>query len=269
MPSTINSLAFLLSLREALLDVLDFSNIDTNEKVILKNYFLNEATDYEIVYFIVNGNLSQEKYSIQKERKVFSNFCSVLKEELSLASKYIDKKSIEIVINEFKPLSGEGLSSTVPVLEFLVNNDRINLSEQGTSAKQIFMKNLKDTWEKIGREYGANKSAISNVINFFKTNKGVHYAGAAVVVALATFASYRIYRNYLTKAAKACKNFTGPEKNNCMLKFKIEAAKQQLDSLKMALSACDSSQDPEKCKKTIELKIKKLGDKISKLSKKV
>lgn len=96
-----------------------------------------------------------------------------------------------------------------------------------------------------------------------------HYAAkatpaiaVAAVIAAAAFAATKIYKNYLSKAAKACSTKKGDAKKICMNKFKLDAMKHRIVALNKGKGACKKSKDPKKCVKGIDNKISKLKGKI-------
>jgi len=93
------------------------------------------------------------------------------------------------------------------------------------------------------------KHKISNV------EKGI---AVGVVVAAALYAAYRIYKNYFSKAAKACKGKTGIEREKCLKQFKINAAKLQITQLKSHYNDCNKTNNPVSCKEKIRKRILKL-----------
>lgn len=88
---------------------------------------------------------------------------------------------------------------------------------------------------------------------------------AAAVVALATVAARKIYKNYLSNAAKACSKKSGIEKENCMQKFKKAAQKAKITELQKGLSKCPKSKDPTTCKSKLNINIAKEKAKMGEL----
>jgi hypothetical protein len=81
---------------------------------------------------------------------------------------------------------------------------------------------------------------------------------AATVAAAAVAGAYKIYKNYFSKAARACKGKEGDAKQACMKKFKADAVKAEISALKSGMSKCAKSKDPAKCKAAIQKKIQGL-----------
>ncbi len=91
--------------------------------------------------------------------------------------------------------------------------------------------------------------------------------GAAVIAALVALVAKKAYMSYLSKAAKACKGAS--DKNNCLKKYYIDSLKAEIEALQAGKSSCTGTNDPEKCKFLLDVKIKKKNNKIVKLIKKL
>lgn len=86
----------------------------------------------------------------------------------------------------------------------------------------------------------------------------------AAVLAGITYAAIKIYKNYLSKAAKACSGKKGEEKKSCMEKFKKDAIKQKIKYLEAGKPRCKHSKDPKTCVAKLDLKIAKAKQNLSK-----
>jgi len=88
---------------------------------------------------------------------------------------------------------------------------------------------------------------------FNNTNKEV---AAAALVALAVTVAYKIYRDYLSKAAQACgKGKSGALKKKCMAEFKKKARRAKIASMQKSMSKCSKTKNPEVCKNKLQSKI--------------
>jgi len=104
-------------------------------------------------------------------------------------------------------------------------------------------------WKDIGRaiiDKGYTKGLSTGRLQGF---------AAAAIAALAGVAIAKIWKNYMSKAAKACKDKSGPEKKNCMTKFKQEAVKKQIAELNSLKAKCSQSKSPTDCKAKIDKKL--------------
>lgn len=89
--------------------------------------------------------------------------------------------------------------------------------------------------------------------------------GATVVLSALLYISYKVYKEKFSDAAKACSRLKGESKKNCMIDYKIKALQLQISKLKETMDACDTTNDPVKCKKVLTDKINKLSKKIIQL----
>ena len=113
----------------------------------------------------------------------------------------------------------------------------------------------------IGETVPHPKPAIDfkSIWDTIKSHGGV--IGATALAALVITASYKIYKNYFSKAAKACKGKTASEKEACMNNYRADAYKMQQNSLKKSLAMANKTNDPSSFKKKIEIRIQKLKSK--------
>ena len=81
-------------------------------------------------------------------------------------------------------------------------------------------------------------------------------------------AAYRMYKDYLSKAARSCDTMEGRDKTLCMTKYKMEGTRAQMEKLRKSLSKCQEAKYPQKCQERLQEKISKLRDKYKKLEKK-
>ena len=89
---------------------------------------------------------------------------------------------------------------------------------------------------------------------------------AAAIAALVTYAAFKTYQRFFSKAAKACKGQGGPQKTACMNKFKMQATQKQISELKNGMRACSKSKNPAKCKQSLAKRIAKLSNKSNKFN---
>lgn len=73
-------------------------------------------------------------------------------------------------------------------------------------------------------------------------------------------AAYKVYRNYLSKAGRACAGRSGEDRQRCIGDFKTRA---KIAALTAAASKCNQAKNPEKCKEKIQKKIEKLKNTLS------
>jgi len=84
----------------------------------------------------------------------------------------------------------------------------------------------------------------------------------AVAVAAAALLARKVFRRFLSKAARACKDKAGAAKTLCMNEFKKKAMQAQASSLQQSKSKCAKSKQPDKCNAAIDKKIAMIKSKI-------
>jgi len=107
--------------------------------------------------------------------------------------------------------------------------------------------------QRTGKE--APSAALQNIA------KAGKIAAYAAIPAAAGVAAFKIWKNYLSKAAKACKG--APDKESCMARYKETAMQAQLQKLQDAKKDCSSSSSPEKCMAKIDKMIAKKQAKLA------
>lgn len=88
---------------------------------------------------------------------------------------------------------------------------------------------------------------------------------AAALAALIVTVSYKFYKRFLSKSARACKGKSGIEKTSCMKRYQIEARKGQIAQLQKGMKICSKSKNPTKCRLKIDGKIRKLKTQLGTL----
>jgi len=78
---------------------------------------------------------------------------------------------------------------------------------------------------------------------------------AAGIAAIAGKMAFNMGRNILNKAHRACRKYTGNEKQKCLAKFKKEAALKQIQVLQSYKSKCNKDKNPKKCIAALDKKI--------------
>jgi len=95
--------------------------------------------------------------------------------------------------------------------------------------------------------------------------KAGELVSTVAIVALALKAAHIVYKEWLSKSARACKGKTGAEKQQCEYKFKVKSIQAQMAALNKGKSKCKQTKDPKKCALKIDSKILKLKAKIQKI----
>lgn len=110
-------------------------------------------------------------------------------------------------------------------------------------------------WEKgysAGEDVGLKMGATGGV-------------AAAGVAALVITLAFKTYKRFLSKAARACKQFAFDAKTSCMNKYKRDALKAQVGELTKGKAKCSKSNNPTKCAEKINKKIHNVKAKLGAL----
>lgn len=340
------SILFLLSAREALSYMVEESSVDHKEE--LKNFLMNEASDYEIMHMLMHEEMPNEKYDFANEVRLFSDLKEQVLMNFNTIGKYLGEGAVTF-INKVDTVYPE-FSSAAPILEFQLETQDHVLNEvfdkegvgiqklvdyftSGEAAKNVSIA-AKGLLKSIGKPAADALAAGNKKLAMLKlTNKGVDTAtankmfsivgkkvahtkdavaraasgadadalkhsvnkagilatikakaiaaapalqkavtsqagmavGGAALAALALYASVKVYKRFMSKAAKSCAGQSGSAKTMCMKKYQHGAIAAQVKDLGSAMNACAKSKTPEKCKVPIQKKISKLQVKMQKM----
>lgn len=293
----LETITFLTCLREMLSLSLDnMEGIDENEKKSLKDFLVNESTDYEIMHFVNKGYFPNKKYNNIEEQELMESIKDELTSEYFTLSESISEDVVDDLIESLVPLSEYGLSSSPRILEYLKDsgNLRLMLSEDWKEKISIAKKKIANVKNKAVGHSNANfgddlsvkdkasvlayrgkegakeivgdvknkinqikqSASASEIANKIKSN-AVPIGGAVLGAAL-LFGAYKTYKRFFSKAARACSGKSGPEREVCITNFKKNATKAQINDLKRSLAGCKSSKNPQRCQASIQAKIQKL-----------
>ena len=78
------------------------------------------------------------------------------------------------------------------------------------------------------------------------------------MAALIATGAAKVYKSYLSKAARACRKGGATEKATCMKKYSIDNKKRHIQLLQQGKATCRFSKDPAKCTYKIDRKINKI-----------
>jgi len=113
-----DSMLFLLSARDTIKEVVGMSSIE--HKDIVKNFVMNEASDYQIMSLLIDGTLPEEKYNVGEEMLLFSQLKEQVVSNYPILSEAIGEDLTRNLIFEVGPISPD-YSSAAPIVEFLVS----------------------------------------------------------------------------------------------------------------------------------------------------
>lgn len=91
----------------------------------------------------------------------------------------------------------------------------------------------------------------------------------AFTAASLSMSAFSIYKQYLTRAARSCKDLPPKEKGICMLRYKLQGKKAQLSKLHANTPKCNKTKKPELCKQKLVNKAQKVGSDIEFLTKRM
>ncbi len=264
------SILFLLSARETLSCMVEASSVDHKNE--LKNFLMNEASDYEIIHMLMHEEMPNEKYDFTNEVRLFSDLKKQVLINYNIISEHMGE-SVQTFIDEVDTVYPD-FSSAMPVLEFQLSTKDNALEEK---APGVYMKKsgLGMTISGDSKSAGflaaikAKAIAAAPALQKAVTSQAGMAVGGAALAALALYASVKLYKRFMSKAAKSCAGQAGSAKTMCMKKYQHSAIAAQVKDLGLAMKACAKSKSPEKCKVPIQKKISNLQVKMQKMKAKM
>jgi hypothetical protein len=129
--------------------------------------------------------------------------------------------------------------------------------KQGMKGRQATAAGLKSKtsakkFAKTGREV-ANKKVLKG---------GAKMAAVAAVLTAVIFAGAKVYRDFMTKAKRACRGQSGEGREACLRQFRNKALQAKISKMQSGIAACNNSKNPEKCKAALKNKIDKVKSKM-------
>lgn len=126
----------------------------------------------------------------------------------------------------------------------------------------------------ISKRYSAEK--LLNFVKFKDSGKLLAnipllylVLGAGLAAGVITWAAYKLYKRFLSDAAKSCKNLSGKEKTICMLKYQLKGLEQAKMALTKAATTCGKSNKPAECREKMGKKIIGFNKKITKAKERI
>lgn len=84
-------------------------------------------------------------------------------------------------------------------------------------------------------------------------------------VGVTAIALVAIYKKYLSKAAKFCRQKPPEERPPCLVRYQIDGRKAQLQKLKGMVGQCNKEENPKVCKEKVLKKAHSINNKVQKL----
>jgi hypothetical protein len=226
--------------------ILLHDNLTKDEKLQIGK-FVKEASEEQIMALLLSGKC-KPKLQEKEEKFVKKLFeASDMSQILTKGGEFIGKASKVGVTGQ--------TSSTgwVKKLASMWANYRVE------PAKSIGFGDFKVSTH---ADYSAWKTAYDQATTAIKHGAPV---AALVMAALVSLVATKLYKSYISKAARACKGQASSElKKACMRKYAINGLEMKVRALQNGIKACDSAKNPGKCRDSVNSKIAKAKAKLNK-----
>lgn len=243
-----------------------FNGNKPSRKLTINEQYILEAQAENFIYplifkYMSEGNRKGRKKPTRKEKQAAAaakaKFGSgsptpleVKKAPVTAAKKV--KKTVQKIAKEAPPASGKKVQKAAKQVEKASVQIDKAAGAVLTKTKEYAEKGFKGT-KKGYYKYkpGAKRYAVG--------------ASVLVLIASATAAAHRVYKIYLTKAARDCKGRSGSERRDCIVRYRKTGYQAKINTYAKARSDCAASKNPERCKRHLDDKIKKAKYKIATL----
>jgi len=180
---------------------------------------------------------------------------AVKKKQAGAVKTYTAGELARGAVKKGKEVAKRGVSVAVPVAmrgKEAVGKGVSKLKQKAIAAKSKL--------SQMAQKLPSASSIAAKAKAFIASTPGMVLGGSALA-ALLGYGAYKLYKNYFSKAAKACAGQA--DKAGCVAKYKTSAVKAQIADLGKGVSACAKSKNPEKCKAAVQAKINKLKTKLA------
>lgn len=180
------------------------------------------------------------KIIYSEDNKMLTDNYKMITKQLVLASSNISETKKLKLVNFIEEAEEKHLDV------ILSDSNYIGLSESDIKFIKVIYKDLPFDYKKLVQ---------------FQEDKQYIITEFVLTVALITL-GYKIYKKFLSKAARTCKKFSGMKKTKCINEFKKDGIKAQISVLERGKSSCSKTRNPSACKVKIKEKVKKLKLKL-------
>lgn len=150
-----NEISFLLCMREALISSIKNSDIKNKKKAV--NYIRNEATDYQVMHYVMRGEFPETSRNMLDESVVFEEYKNFISGYLTELGDYDLASSI---ITEIGPISPYGLDTAKPILESAVFNQfKSGLTRDADAKKLASLAEVNPAKSELARAYQSTGGA--------------------------------------------------------------------------------------------------------------
>jgi hypothetical protein len=261
---------------------------DLKEQILVNYSIINELLGEDIQTFINEVDLIYPNYS---------SAASLLEFQLAAKKDSVLNEGIWDVIKGLADKEGVGFEQMKNKIKKLADKEGVAFEKMVGKVKAGFKKSISkgakdvDSLRKVSlggadadaaaRQVPTGKmaavmqairdkaQAAGPAIAKFAMSPAGQAVGGAALAALAIYVSVKVYKRFMSKAAKSCAGQSGSAKTMCMKKYQHGAIVAQVKDLGSAMNACAKSKSPEKCKVPIQKKISKLQVKMQKMKAKM
>jgi len=225
------------------------------DEVEIRGIFIQEG--------VTDTPLNNILRDLNKNLKNADKQVSFLKDRLSGLKAWVNKYSYKVDdIRSSLDNTSLSLSQKKAGQSYLTKN----IKALGKSEEDVSLQNrrIKYANDQVRR--------IQNAIKTAKENPGVlgnvpyiyQIIGATAIIAAIGYTSYRLYKRFMSKAAKTCQGKKGKMKTICMNQYQIKGLEVSKKPLTDGIRGCSKAKEVQACKVKFNKKINAINKKISK-----
>lgn len=159
-----DSILFLTSCRLAIKEtVMTNADLEQEDRYELANFVMNEASDYQVMNIVVNDEFVEEKYSLEDEINLFDQYREMVVDNIYEFAGVMESEDLHTILYEIGPVSQHGISTAVPILEFLYESGVIQEKTKKERMRDLYASG-KGAVTKFGKDvksgYGFERSGI-------------------------------------------------------------------------------------------------------------
>lgn len=224
-----DSYLFMTCAREAITIYMESAPIEESRKIEISNYFRNEATDYEILYIIVESDFPRRSYDDKDEERCLN---------------YVNKILKGMEFGEIFPLREWNMSSQPSVAKFILDNNLIK-PQRKLKDKKVLKENILDNKEASLSELIMLSALLYASYKAYKAKWNRLYGKCAKLegkektecIIRAKISSYKTHLNRLRSSYPMCRGTRNPKRCRVSIKKKIGNISKKISTLEEKLES--------------------------------
>ncbi len=131
---------------------------------------------------------------------------------------------------------------------------------QSKAISEKFVKENKELVSEVDKAFRVVRAGDHFIFHTTRQSleSGITAIGLTVFFIALMAGGTKLYMDYIDKAGKQCRDYTGEGKKWCMSKVRAQGLEKEIKALKGSIKECKKTNNPSKCVSKLNEKIKKL-----------